>query len=145
MSSAQINQVAREERHDDLSAGIPEIDEAHRRFISMVNALDHALNARKHQREIQRIMNLLIEEALQHFRHEERLFAQYGYPDAMYHAGMHAKIMRELVIVKQQFDTAGFSEDWIGDGLQIRQLLMDHLLEEDMKYRGLLQSHRQLS
>jgi hemerythrin-like metal-binding protein len=129
----------------DLSVGIPELDEEHRCFFSMTNDLDQALNQRKDKPEIQRIMKLMVEDAIRHFEHEERLFTKYGYPNTMFHAGMHAQIVSELMKIEAQFDAADFSVEWTGKGMQIQDLLMSHLLEADMKYRDFFRDRRQIS
>lgn len=140
MSVVAMKPVDRTGWNDDLSVGIPEIDEDHRRFIGLINDLDRALNMRKDKPEIQRLMNLIIEDAVQHFQHEEQLFAKFGYPDARYHAGMHDQIVGELMKIKRQFDTLNFGVEWVGKGIEIRDLLIDHLLENDIKYCDFLRN-----
>jgi hemerythrin len=118
-----------------LSVGIPEIDYEHRLFFSRVNDLDMALFARKNKTEIQRLMDVLIADAIMHFEHEERLFVQYQYPDLTLHISGHAQIVDELMKIKLQFSMTAFGTEWIGKSTQIRDLLINHLLKADMKYR----------
>jgi hemerythrin len=118
-----------------LSVGIPEIDEEHRLFFSRVNDLDMALFSRKNKAKIQELMDVLIADAIIHFEHEERLFVQYQYPEFTLHIGGHAQIVDELMKIKLQFSMMAFRTEWIGKSTQIRDLLINHLLKADMKYR----------
>lgn len=123
---------------ETLSVGIPEIDAEHRDFIGAINELNAALAARAPREELNRIMARLIEDAHSHFGHEQRLFRQYRYPEARRHALLHEEIRKRLASISWQFNHAEFDREWITLGLEIKQTLVSHLLEEDMKYKGFL-------
>jgi hemerythrin len=124
--------------NESLSVDIPEIDVEHQHFISLVNDLNAAIIARQQKPEIERLLILIIADARSHFEHEERLFAEHGYPDAAHHAELHAELTSQFLGVLDSFKDAGRSYRWIEAGLLIKKLLVDHLLEEDMKYRHFL-------
>jgi len=124
---------------DGLSLGIPEIDEEHRRFISRVNELNSAIVRQTEKTEIQRILDLMIVEATEHFEHEERLLARSKYPDHARHAESHARLEAALLEEKRRFARTEFSVGWMLAGLGIKELLVNHLLNEDMRYREFLE------
>ena len=67
--------------NDRLSVGIPEINEDHKRFISLVNEFNRSIVDRMDLSEIKKRLQAILDDAVQHFAHEERLFKQWNYPD----------------------------------------------------------------
>ncbi|MBI2319807.1 MAG: hemerythrin family protein [Betaproteobacteria bacterium] len=126
--------------NETLSLGIPEVDEDHRRFISLLNELNRAILACRDKTEIRQRLDAMVADARKHFEHEERLLAENGYPDAARHARVHGELMDRIAAAMVYFNSAGFSQVWVEKGLLIKNLLVEHLLEEDMKYRDFLSS-----
>jgi len=124
--------------NESLSVGIPEIDEDHQRFISLINDLNQAIVSRQTKAEIGRLLKLLVVDARSHFDFEERLFEEYRYPDARRHSESHAQIMNRILAETVEFSNAEWSPAWIEKGLLIKNLLLAHLLEDDMDYRDCL-------
>ena len=132
------------EWNEGLSMHIPEIDVEHKRFINLVNDLNEAIVGRMDLEVIKRCMQAILDDAAAHFAHEQVLFMEWGYPEAGEHAMKHAQIMRTLNEIMGRFERGGTEYDWIEAGLQIKQALVEHLLNEDMKYRDYhLASRRQ--
>ena len=121
-----------------LSVGIPEVDKEHQRYLSLANDLVKAIVDGKGKPEVQRLLGLLVQDAISHFDHEERLFDQYGYPEAKQHAAIHAKMRKWLARVEQEFAASEPGADWTDKALHVRQELLDHMLKEDLKYVGYL-------
>lgn len=124
----------------DLSVGIPEVDAEHKRFIALVNGLNQAIAGHTGLAEVRKWMLLIIEDAEQHFAHEEALFAEWNYPDAADHALKHADVMSQLGAIMDHFGGSSLDYEWIDAGLKIKQALINHLLTEDMKYRDYYRS-----
>jgi hemerythrin len=123
---------------DSLSLGIAEIDEDHRRFISLIDDLNHAIMSRQEKPKIERALNLVIADAQSHFEHEETLLSRHGYPEVNHHAELHAELTLQLLGVMDAFNSSELSYEWIENALRIKKLVVDHLLDEDMKYRDFL-------
>jgi hemerythrin-like metal-binding protein len=126
--------------NEDLSVGVPEIDEEHRCFIGRVNDLNRGLIDRVDKATIQSLMDLVVTEATEHFDHEERVLARAKYPGAAAHAAIHANLTRQLLVVLDEFRKSELSAIWIGRGLLVKTLLVHHLVNEDMKYRDFLRT-----
>ena len=124
--------------NENLSVGIPEIDADHERFASLVNDLNDAIAARREKPEVAHRLKLIIADAKLHFEHEEKLFDEHGYPDAKHHAELHAELTGRLLHLLDEFERSQDSYHWIESGLLIKKLLVDHLLDEDMKYQDFL-------
>lgn len=120
--------------NDGMSVGIPEIDEEHKRFASLVNEFNRAIVDRMDLGEIKNRLQLILEDAERHFAHEERLFKQWNYPEAKDHANIHAKITREIQAVMDKYLSYDLASEWIETGLQVKDILITHVLMEDMKY-----------
>ena len=125
---------------DFLTVGVPEMDAEHRQFISRVNELNLAIVEAKDKTAVRQAMDLMLAEATNHFRHEEELLAEWNYPEAAAHAAKHAELAAQFGRVLKEFEQAEFSFVWAVKGLQIKQLLVEHLLKEDLKYRSFPQS-----
>ena len=124
--------------NEELMLGIPEIDAEHKGFVALVNDLNLALAGRADKAEVREKLDLLLLDAKQHFQHEEELFAQYEYPDWKQHAELHRQVEQALENELALFDGSEFGAVWVESGLRIKQALVSHLLEEDMKYRDFM-------
>jgi hemerythrin-like metal-binding protein len=127
-----------------LSVGIPEIDEDHQRFARLVNELNRSIVNRAQLAEIRHRLQMIIDDAVQHFAHEERLFKEWQYPDAQSHAAIHAEIVKVLQSIMSSSVATRLSAPWIEAGLKIKAVLIEHILKEDAKYTKsyLIQSER---
>ena len=125
---------------DSLSLGVPELDEDHRRFISVIDDLNHAIISRQDKSEIQRVLNLVLTDAESRFEHEERVLSEHGYPEFREHSALHTEVTHQLLGMMDKFNSADRSYDWVEKALLVRKLVVDHLIEEDMKFRGFLKS-----
>ncbi len=127
---------------DELSVGIPEVDREHQAFIGLINELNQAIADRMALAIIRQRMQAILDDAVQHFDHEEALLRQWRYPDADGHAEKHRSLVRELQGIMARFDDRTLEYDWIAAGLQLKDALVEHLLSEDMKYRDFYRSRK---
>ena len=133
------------EWNDGMSVAIPEIDEDHKRFILLIDNLNRAIADRMELGEIKRRLQLICDDAVQHFAHEEQLFAQWQYPDAQTHAGKHAHILKTLVAIQERSINYDLPLEWITVSMEVKDLLIDHLMTEDMKYAEYVRNSRKRS
>ena len=124
---------------DSLSVGVPEIDAEHRQFIARVNELNEAVVECRPKSTVERQLDLMLMEATHHFWHEQQLLLRWNYPERAAHAAKHAQLTAQFDRVMKEFERADVSFTWALKGLHIKQLLVDHLLHDDMKYRDFLQ------
>jgi hemerythrin len=120
--------------NDGLSVGIPEVDADHKRFIFLVDELNHSIVGRMDVDKIKNRLLLIIDDAVHHFGHEERLFKEWNYPDLDDHANKHAGIIKMLQTIIRTDDTHTSLPELILMGLAIKETLIDHILTDDMKY-----------
>jgi len=122
--------------NDQMSVGIPEVDEDHKHFVDLVNDFNQSIVERLDLPEIKQRLRLIIDDARQHFAHEEELFRQWRYPDYEDHAIQHAQILKALQDISEASMSYGMYSEWIEAGMQIKDVLIDHIYKEDMKYAG---------
>jgi len=127
---------------DNLSVGVPEIDAGHRQFVARVNELNQAIIECRDKVTVERLLDLMLMEAAHQFWNEQRLLAQWKYPGLAAHAAKHAQLTAQFDRVMKEFEQADVSFTWALKGLYLKQLLVDHLLQEDMKYRDFLRKSR---
>ena len=121
---------------DQMSVGIPEVDADHKRFIKLVNDFNQAVVDRMDLAEIKKKLKLILEDARQHFIHEETLFREWRYPDLEDHTAKHAQLLRALQEINERALSYDMYAEWIEAGMKIKDVLIDHIYKEDMKYAG---------
>ena len=143
MANGRERQPGRAEWSELLRIGIEGIDEDHHRFFSLIRDLDNALMDRKDKPEIERLVTSIVEDSVRHFENEEKILAQSGYPHAARNAALHGKINGELAELMREFGGATLSAEWMGKALQIREILVNHCLEEIDKSRDFVRKRPQ--
>jgi len=123
------------EWNDSLSMHNPEIDAEHQHFIKLVNELNEAIITRMNKKEIKTRMRAILDDALMHFAHEEALLKEWDYPEVEIHTQKHHQITALLNEIMKSIDRGKMEHGWLEAGLEIRKVLIQHLLKEDMKYR----------
>lgn len=121
--------------NESLSMYIPEIDAEHQHFIRLVNELNEAIIGRMNKKMIKSRMRAILNDAAMHFAHEEAVFKEWGYPDAEQHAQKHAQIITFLNEIMESVDHGKMAHGWLEAGLEMKQVLIQHISSEDMKYR----------
>ena len=134
---------------EDMSVGIPEVDKDHQQFILLINDLNRAITEHMSASVIHHRLDLIIDDAERHFTQEEKLFNEWQYPDTDQHTTIHSQVMSSLHSIKKNFIPYGHNSEWMDAGVQVKKILVDHILKEDMKYadfyhklRGLIASEK---
>lgn len=122
-----------------MSVGIPAIDEDHKRFIALVNGFNEAVVNRMAIAEVKKRMQDLVDDAVKHFAHEERLFKGRHYANADEHARIHAQLVDVLLHIQSNI-SYGHDVEWIEAGMKIKKVLIHHIQAEDMKYAAYYRS-----
>jgi hemerythrin len=118
--------------------GIPELDIADRDMVVRAQVLNQAIADRADAAEIQRQVNRFVREAVAHFRHEERVLWESGYPLVKGHAALHIQMLAELEHAREALCSIERRAAWAEYGLLIKQLVTDHFREEAIRYRDFL-------
>lgn len=120
--------------NDGMSVGIPEVDQEHRQFIQSISDLNLAIASRMDLAEIKRRIQRILDNADLHFAQEETLLRQWSYPDADDHANKHVQIREALLKIMAPCTKDSLEPQWIRAGLEVKNILVNHLVIEDIKY-----------
>lgn len=124
------------EWNDDFSVKVPSIDAQHKGLVDMLNSLHAGMSSGAGSDQLASILAGLIDYTAKHFAHEEKLFAEHGYPDAEAHIAEHQKLVGQVLDYQAKFERKEvrmnmelmrFLKDW----------LIKHILGSDKAYSTL--------
>jgi len=124
---------------DKYSLNVAEVDEQHRKLVSLVNDMYDAMHAGKGRDMIGTVIAEFVDYTDYHFKAEERLLRQNGYPEYDEHKVMHDNLSRKAHSIKEAFDR-GNTPTAIEVMLLLTNWLNIHILEEDKKYKPYTES-----
>lgn len=119
---------------DALSFGNPEIDDEHKQFIALVSALNDSVVGRMEISEIKKKLQDIVDFVGPHFAHEEQLFKEVAYQDTDEHSLKHAQLVEMLQHSMKDANANNTDYQWIETGLKIKEEIINHVLQDDMKY-----------
>ena len=127
---------------DALSMENRQVDAEHQHFIRLVNELNEAISDQRRDRaNVERIMVLILEYALTHFAHEELLFCETAYPGAEEHTQRHTELIGIFQQALKDIHHTEYSRRWVEIGLTIKDLLVEHVVNEDRQYISYLRNN----
>ena len=119
--------------------GVKEVDAQHQNLVALVNQLHQAMKEGKGKNVLEEILESLVVYTKAHFRDEERMMEQNGYPDLAAHKLEHFALTKKVLDFQSKFRAGG-----LGMTVDIMQFLSDwlrtHILGTDTKYVALMRS-----
>jgi hemerythrin len=118
--------------NDDLSVGVREIDEQHRKLIGMVNAFYEKLKEND-KVALGSLLASLTEYTVYHFKTEEKYMDKFNYQETDKHKNEHRLFVEKVSEIKARFDSGkfiltleitSFVKDWIAK----------HVMGSDKRY-----------
>jgi hemerythrin len=122
------------EWNQNLSVGVPSIDEQHKALLGLLNELYDATQAGKGQVVLGKVLKELADYTVYHFQYEESLFAQTGYSAALDHIKEHDDLIKLVQVQRQKFEDgarAVLSEELLKF---LRRWLYMHIMGSDKKF-----------
>ncbi|HEY5672954.1 MAG TPA: bacteriohemerythrin [Malonomonas sp.] len=117
----------------EYSVGVADIDNDHKKLISMINQLHLAMGNDRGQALIKTIISDMLDYTKMHFAKEEAYMRQAEYLGLLQHFREHDNFVRKTQDLKQRSESGEFVLS-----LEVVQFLSDwlknHILETDMKY-----------
>jgi hemerythrin len=120
------------------SVHVDEIDKQHQNLINLINEMYDAMQAGKGREIIDIVIDEFIDYTVYHFRTEEQLLLQHGYPEYDDHKEMHDNIAKKARDLKETLNK-GSKPSNIDVMLLLTNWLNSHILEEDKKYAPCLE------
>lgn len=125
----------------DLLTGSQLIDSQHRQLFEAVNRLMDACSMGKGRDQIQATVTFLSDYVVKHFRDEERLQTQSGYPGYTGHKQFHDGYRRQLSLTAQELIQEGPTVRALGDLNRAVATLVTHIRTEDKRMARFVQEH----
>ncbi|MGD9787620.1 MAG: bacteriohemerythrin [Sulfuricellaceae bacterium] len=92
------------EWNDELNVGYGPMDHQHQQLVATVNALYDAMLEGRGMSLVDSTFNDIVDHAVAHFQHEEKLMQESGYPDYAAHKHQHDQLMEEIVELRRSFE-----------------------------------------
>jgi hemerythrin-like metal-binding protein len=123
--------------HAGFSVGVRSLDEQHKKIVDAINLLGSQINAGVDSEIVSDILTVLTKYAMDHFRDEERLLKENGYPKLANQIREHTLYKKTIVDLCQ--NATDHEQSVPADILSfLQQWWVHHILEEDMGYRQFL-------
>ncbi|MFH0878374.1 MAG: bacteriohemerythrin [Lentisphaerota bacterium] len=122
---------------DQLSVNIRQIDDQHKKLVSIINTLFDAMSQGKAKDVLGKVFNELIQYTKTHFQNEERMMQQYSYPDFAAHKKEHDDLTKTAMDLQDKF-TKGAVSLSIETSNFLKAWLTKHILGTDKKYSPFL-------
>lgn len=125
---------------EELSVGIGEIDNQHKRLIELINSLHDAMLAKQGKQAISGILDELAAYTVYHFQNEEKYMEKFGYPGYQVHKHEH-----EGFVLKVGSFQKDYNDGKLGLSIEIMNFLRDwvsnHIKGTDKKYSKTFQDN----
>jgi len=115
-----------------LSVGVDEIDEDHRKLVSIFNTLNHSVRTEESPDYLAATLEELINCTVWHFSHEERLMLKHRYEGMEEHKAEH----RELIESAKELQLAILQADKpvVDEHIEfLERWLTEHILTADLR------------
>ena len=103
---------------DFYSVGDPSLDAQHKQIFGAINELHDAMQKGKDRAVLKPILDHLLQYTLAHFKHEEQVMREHGYPDFAQHKALHDRIrkrtsdLREHAYLVTGHELLHFLKEW---------------------------------
>jgi hemerythrin len=127
----------------DLETGIAAVDADHREIIRRFNALLTACEQGRGRDEVKGLISYLENYAGTHFRDEEKLHEETGYPDAAVHREQHRTFTDKLRELNAKFSQQGTPVYLVvRTNRFLAEWLFDHIYEKDREFGDFLRKKK---
>ena len=124
---------------DKLNTGVPSVDEQHKKLVSMVNRMNHALLTGKANETVGRVLDDLIDYTASHFQHEERLMTTHDFPGYNEHKRQHDELKQNVLDLQRRFNE-GSARLNVEVMVFLRNWLKGHIMGSDAAIGAFLTS-----
>jgi hemerythrin-like metal-binding protein len=124
---------------DEYSLGVEKVDRQHRHLFEIINKLIERSAESSDPKLVSETLTEMLNYAKEHFRDEEEMMQEYGYPEIERHKELHAYFIRT---------TAELSINALNNQSMVLQEIIEflkmwltlHILKVDMKYKDLFKA-----
>ncbi len=126
---------------DEFSVGIEEINEEHKKLLSLVNDLHDNVGAGSAHEVLGKVLDELLRYVIYHFSHEEELFRSTNYPGTERHILQHRGLTAKVENIYADF-RANTSETLPQEVLDfLKNWLVEHIMGSDRAFGLYFNAH----
>ena len=116
---------------DSYCIGIPIIDEQHRCIVSIINSIHYFVEEHRELDVLESVINMMNQYTVIHFKTEEAMLKEAGYPSIEEHVLLHKQLINQLKAASQEA-----TEECDVDPLLklLKAWWLSHINQEDRKY-----------
>lgn len=119
---------------DDLSIGIPELDEEHKQWLEILNELHDAMSDNSDAEIIQDIIKRMLEYAVMHLTHEEMHMLEHKYHLYESHREKHNRLIHKVELLLDRANKNSNFRLTVETVLLLKNWLTNHIMVTDKKY-----------
>lgn len=125
--------------NNEFSVGVKEMDDQHKKLIGMINRLIKEQKTLTNPQTIAELLTEMTDYAEVHFRAEEYLMAEYGYPEKDKQEQQHKAFIDKTIAF---YSATDLGPNILSTALldYLRIWLVEHILKQDMKYKDFFKS-----
>jgi len=117
---------------DILSVGVDEIDEDHRKLVSIFNILNHAVADEESPHYVAAVLAELINCTVWHFSHEERLMLKHRYDRIDEHQAEHQELIKSAQELQREILRG--DKPMVDEQIEfLERWLSEHILTADLR------------
>ena len=135
----QIKTMSKITWNESFSVGVSVLDEQHHRIIDLINSFVEQESQAFDREILESILSQLIDYGFEHLKLEEEMLEQNDYPDFQKHKHEHLLYVQKVTQFAKRKKSLT-EEEYIELGDFLNQWWINHILEEDMKYRPFFDS-----
>lgn len=122
-----------------LSVGYDAIDEQHMRWIELINTVYNSLASGFSKEKLGKVLKDLVDYTVWHFGFENKMMAEYNYPDKESHMKLHKDFIAEIKNLEKRYDSG---EDIMGVNVLefLKNWLSNHIMKVDTRLGAYLKS-----
>jgi hemerythrin-like metal-binding protein len=118
--------------------GLPEVDDDHREMLTIMKSIEAAASTEDFDL-CSDLLDKLVETTKSHFRREENLLEEAGYPDVHLHAKCHAELIDQASQLKAICKPIKSREKFEDFSWKLFQLFLDEVVSGDLHFKSYLQ------
>jgi len=123
--------------NESYSVKVREIDNQHKKLISLINELHDKMKEGKGKEILGKVLAGLVDYTVFHFAYEEKLFANHNYPEAKIHTRQHNDLLNQVKDYVQKLES-GESISAVDLMNFLKEWLVKHIMDTDKKYSAFL-------
>ncbi len=118
---------------DGLEINVPEIDQQHRQYVTLMNDLHQAVEARQEKAALIAIVARMVNHGERQFVDEEALMYRVGYPQLQAHRTAHRRHLDRVLEFKSEIQKSGATsaQEML---LYLKNWVITHFQHEDNGY-----------